>query len=88
MRDAVATEELLASKHLDHVDELSVGTGHLDVNLFGRGDLYGGLAGGSVSYDHRIRDDVSLFGEGWAGYGWGDRTGLEFGASAGMRWRF
>lgn len=76
------------SDRLDGVDLLSVGSGALDLSVFTEGDLAGGLAGGKVSYEHRTTKDLSLFGEGWAGYGYGDRSGLEYGALGGLRWRF
>lgn len=88
MREAVSAESLISSRHLDRVSELAVGSGHLDLDIFARGDLAGGLAGGSLSYDHHVREDLSLFGEGWLGYGFGDRQGFEYGVSAGLRWRF
>lgn len=80
MRSAVGAESLIATEHLDRVDELPVGSGHLDLSVFGRDGIFGGTLG----YDHRVRDDLSLFAEGWAGYD-GD---LHYGASAGLRWRF
>jgi len=88
MRDAVLLESEAASKRLDHVDSLPVGSGLLSANLFLRGDMDGGLGGGSLDYEHRATDRLSLFGQGWAGYGWGDLSGLGYGASAGLRLRF
>lgn len=88
MRDAVSAEALFASERLDRVDRLAPGSGHLDLNLFGRGDLDGGMAGGALDYEHRVRERLSLFGEAWAGYGWGEQAGLGYGASAGLRWRW
>ena len=46
------------------------------------------MLGGSAAYEHRATDAVSLFGEGWAGYGFGERRGLEYGLAAGLRMRF
>ena len=88
MREAVSVEALIASKRLDHVDTLPVGSGQLDLSLFGRGEFTGGLAGGSLTYEHRATEDLSLFGEGWAGYGWGDQSGFGYGVNAGLRLRF
>lgn len=88
MKDAVSLNSEAASKRLDHVDSLEPGSGLLRADLFLQGDFDGGLAGGTLGYEHRVRDDLSLFGEGWLGTGWGDRSGLEYGAQAGLRWRF
>ena len=88
MREAVGAETLIASARLDRVDALPVGSGHLDLGLFGRGGLAGGLAGGALDYEHHVATRLSLFGEGWAGYGWGNRAGLGYGASAGLRMRW
>lgn len=88
MREAVSAEALVASERLDHVDSLPVGRMFLGTSFFGRGDAGGGLAGGALTYEHRPTDALSLFAEGWAGYGWGDQAGFGYGASAGLRWRW
>ena len=88
MREAVGAATLIASAHLDRVDALPVGSGHIDLNLFGRRDAGGGLVGGALDYEHHVADAWSLFGEGWAGCGYGDQAGLGYGVSAGMRYRW
>lgn len=88
MREAVDLFGDRASDRLDEVDLQSVGSGTLDLSIFAEGDLDGGMAGGKVGYEHRATEDLSLFGEGWAGYGYGDRGGFEYGALGGVRWRF
>ncbi len=88
MREAVDLFGDRASDRLDEVGELPVGSGALDLTIFAEGDLDGGMAGGKLGYEHRVKEDLSIFGEGWAGWGYGDRGGFEYGALGGLRWRF
>jgi hypothetical protein len=88
MRGAVSGAAEKASRHLDRVDALPVGSGRLGLDWFLAGDSSGGRTGGSITYDHRLAERLSVFGEGWAGYGWQDRSGFAYGALAGVRWGF
>ena len=60
-----------------------VGSGSLDAALFANNDA----AGGRLTYAHHVRKDLSLFGEGWGAYDFGQRR-LGYGVLAGMRWRW
>ena len=87
LADAVTAAREAASTHLDRVDSLPVGSGQLQLNLFGDGTLDDGVFGGAASYERRISETLSAFGEGWAGYDYG-ASAAAWGAAAGARWRF
>lgn len=67
-----------------------MGSGQLDLTAYLRGNLLGGTAGVQAEYDHRIKKNVSVFGQAWAGTNWSRDTGydLDYGALGGLRWRF
>ncbi len=80
---------MAARAELDHVDGLAVGSGHLDLTGFLRGDLTGGMAGGALDYEHRLTSGLSAFGRGEVGRSWGSSgNAMAFDAMAGIRIRW
>lgn len=80
------TSDIRAS--LDTVDKLSPGRGHLDLGAYVRGIGDTGVAGAMLDYQHRVTPSTSAFGQASLGYGWGEATGLNYQATAGLRMRF
>lgn len=80
----------MTSARLDRVDELPVGTGQLDLSVYLRGNLLEHRAGVQAEYAHRVKKNLSVFGQAWAGTSWTRDTGydLDYGALGGLRWRF
>lgn len=79
-----------AQARLDRVDALPVGTGHLDLTAYLRGNtttLRGGL---QADYERRVKKNLSVFGQGWLGTDWARDTGydLDYGVLGGLRWSF
>lgn len=85
---AQAHEE--AQARLDRVDKLPVGAGQLDLSAYLRGNTSALNAGLQAEYAQRVRKNVSVFGQGWAGTSWTRDTGydLDYGVLGGLRWTF
>ncbi len=77
-----------ATRALDRIDLMPVGTGRLDAFGFMRGDLHGGMAGGAIEYGHRVTRRASLFGRAEAGYRYGPESGFEYSGLLGGRVTF
>ncbi len=77
-----------ARAKLDRIDKLRVKQGMLEAFVFGRGDLHGGSAGAALDYGHRISENFSAFARGEVGPHWGDKTGLGWETTMGIRGRF
>lgn len=72
---------------LDEVERMSVGTGHLDFGLRGRGSLSTGFLGLGLDAQYRATENLSLFGDAELGYQYGDNRSLQWQAIAGLRLR-
>lgn len=75
----------LFRERLDAAESLTPGSGLLELRAF----ALPGSAGIAVDYSHRLNENLSAFGAGYAGarYGQG-RLEPDFGAMAGLRLRF
>jgi hypothetical protein len=75
------------SSRLDATWTRPPNSGGLDLGAYVRGGMEGGIGGGSLSVEHRW-DRASVFAEGWAGLGWGDQYGFQYGGLGGLRMRW
>lgn len=72
------------------MDKLPVGSGHLDLTAYLRGDediLRGGV---QADYEHRVKKNLSVFGRAHFGsvFAFGKGYDLDYGALGGLRWNF
>ena len=77
-----------ATRHLDRIDMLPVGSGLLEASMFARGGVDGGSAGAAVDYSHRLSESLSVFGEAEAGVHYGHASELYYQGLLGIRKRF
>lgn len=63
----------------------SVGSGHIDLFGYLRGDTTSGRAGIGVDYEHRIAEELSAFGTANIWGRWGGVDALEYDLMFGLR---